>query len=287
MPGEQVVRARVLAAHDVPRSPVPKPGDESSAWLLGTGTPNCLADRSGPANLVLVGDEAVLVDCGNGTARQLAKLGVQLADVSTIFITHHHIDHNADLAFLLLSPWITKTLESAPLIVGPPGTVEHVDRVLRAHEYDLRVRMPHGFDPADVAPPVVEVEDTVDIDRGGWRARAIRVDHAPVDQAFGYRFEIPAGSVVFSGDTRPCDNLVAQARGADVLVHEVLMPGWGIPAYHTPVDRVGDIATRAGVDRLVLTHLIPGTLDDSAWLDKVRPDFPGDLIVGRDLMQVL
>lgn len=285
----QLVRARRVNVNDHRRSPVDFLGataGDHEFRLLGTGTPNALADRSGPSNLIKAGDEAVIVDCGNGTARQLAKLGVGLADISTIFVTHHHIDHNVDLAFLLLSPWITRTLTSAPLIVGPPGTVEHVDRLLAAHEYDLRVRVPHGLDPADVAPDVIEVSDGDVVDLRSCRVRAIEVDHAPVEHAFGYRFDSPSGSVVFSGDTRPSENLIAAAHGADVLVHEALMPGWGIPEYHTSVDEIGDVATKAEVDKLVLTHLIPGTLPDDEWLARVRPNFAGSVEIGHDLMRV-
>jgi ribonuclease BN (tRNA processing enzyme) len=110
---------------------------------------------------------------------------------------------------------------------------------------------------------------------------------------------------VISGDTRPSDNLVALARGAEVLVHEVMY----LPALerlvagetnaktlrehllsaHTSAADVGAIATRAGVKTLVLSHFVPGgepAIPDQTWIDAVRPTFAGNILVGRDLMEI-
>lgn len=128
-------------------------------------------------------------------------------------------------------------------------------------------------DAAFVVPPmepfVVRPED----DRG-VTVSAILVQHAPVFPALAYRFDTPSGSVVFSGDTGPCENVVQLARGADYLVHEVidlaaLVRRFGhlpnrvrverqLATSHTSIDVVGGIAERAGVGMLVLSHLVPG-----------------------------
>jgi ribonuclease BN (tRNA processing enzyme) len=119
--------------------------------------------------------------------------------------------------------------------------------------------------------------------------------------AFGFRFDTPGGSVVFSGDTGPCDNVVRLARGADVLVHEVIdvsllarrlerLPNFEairnhLASSHSTPEQVGQIATRAGVRTLVLSHLVPGDLDltESDWEARVRPHFAGDVVCGVDL----
>jgi ribonuclease Z len=93
--GEQTVRSRPVDKDAVERR------DNSSrltAWLLGTGTPSIVADRGGPATLVEVGDARVLVDAGNGVGYQMARLGKRVGDLTHIVITHHHLDHNVDLA---------------------------------------------------------------------------------------------------------------------------------------------------------------------------------------------
>jgi ribonuclease BN (tRNA processing enzyme) len=127
------------------------------------------------------------------------------------------------------------------------------------------------------------------------------VQHAPVFPAFGFRFDTPHGSVVFSGDTGPCSNVVRLARGADVLVHEVIEVGLlaqrlqrlpnfeairnHLASSHSSPEQVGQTATQAGVRTLVLSHLVPGDLDltEADWEARVRPHFAGEIVCGVDL----
>jgi ribonuclease BN (tRNA processing enzyme) len=129
--------------------------------------------------------------------------------------------------------------------------------------------------------------------------------HPPIRHAFAYRIDTPDRSIVISGDTAPSDALVELARGADVLVHEVMhLPSISaliatepnatrlrqhLIDSHTTTDQVGQVATRAGVKTLVLSHFVPGGypfLSDQLWYDAVRPHFAGELIVGKDLMEI-
>ncbi len=262
-------------------------GDSLEVWLTGTGTPAVLTHRFGPSTVLRAGEEVMVVDCGNGTAYQLAKLGIRLNEVTHIFVTHHHVDHNVDLGFLLMSPWVQRGQYRAPYIIGPPGTLEYVNRILAAHDYDIRVRIPHGYNPQDVAPPVIEIENGNIVHGATWRSTAFRVDHSPVDQAFGYRFDTRTHSIVISGDTKPCDNLIDCGQGTDILIHEAIFPGFGIPEYHTLSTEVGRVASRARAKRLVLTHLIPGDLGDEEWRDHAQRHYGGPITVGHDLLKVL
>lgn len=131
-----------------------------------------------------------------------------------------------------------------PVVFGPPGTYEYTRRVLAAHDFDFRARLPHGFVP-ERAAPAVELADGDVVEGDGVRITAFSVDHMPVDPAMGYRFDTDEMSIVFSGDTNPSDNLVRYAQSVDVLVHEVLYPGYGFPDYHTVSTDVGAVATRA------------------------------------------
>jgi ribonuclease BN (tRNA processing enzyme) len=134
---------------------------------------------------------------------------------------------------------------------------------------------------------------------------AARVPHPPIHQAYAFRFDGPDRSIVISGDTARSDELVAFARGADVLVHEVYYPpaiaqmaaldmrcattlAEHIVACHTSVDEVGEIAAAAGVATLVLSHFVPGdaSVPDEVWAERARRRFGGQVIVGRDLLEV-
>jgi ribonuclease BN (tRNA processing enzyme) len=157
-----------------------------------------------------------------------------------------------------------------------------------------------GASPATAAPdmePIVVYPE----DDNGVRVTAVLVQHAPAFPAFAYRFDTPTGSVVFSGDTGPCENVVRLARGANILVHEVIDLEWmkellrrlpngeavinHLGRAHSTPDQVGDIASRAGVRTLVLSHLVPGDgeVSEDEWEAKVRPHFSGDLVCGVDL----
>lgn len=132
------------------------------------------------------------------------------------------------------------------------------------------------------------------------RVSAILVDHAPVFPALAYRFDSDDGSIVFSGDTGPTPNLVKLARGADVLVHEVIDPAWPESLFpeprtdaqeglyqhliqsHTLIEDLGPIAQEAGVGTLVLSHMVPGNRPDSTW-EGCSAGFDGRLVIGHDL----
>lgn len=260
---------------------------EGKVWLIGTGTPKILPNRAGPSTFLEMGTDKVLVDCGTGATERLLRLGVDIADLTHIVITHHHLDHNAELAWLVLSPWVDRTRQGCPLIIGPPGTMAFVDRLLAAFDYDARTREPFGITPDSLRPRIFEVKDGTMFGGDGWGATAFRVDHQPVDQAFGYRFDWDRRSLAISGDTTPCQNLVAHCKGVDVLIHEALYPGFGFARYHTSVEQVGKVAASVEAGELVLTHLIPGHLPDELWHTAVARDFDRRIRVGHDLMRVV
>jgi ribonuclease BN (tRNA processing enzyme) len=157
-----------------------------------------------------------------------------------------------------------------------------------------------GAGPAAAAPAMDAVVIHPEDDHG-VTVSAVLVQHAPVFPALGFRFDTPHGSVVFSGDTGPCANVVRLARGADVLVHEVIavellaqrlrrLPNFEairnhLASSHSTPEQVGAIATQAGVGTLVLSHLVPGDVDltEAEWEARVRPHFAGEIVCGVDL----
>lgn len=172
------------------------------------------------------------------------------------------------------------------------------------HPHDIVLPAGVGGGPAGPFEPPMEPFEVYSDDR--VRVTATLVNHPPVFPAFGFRFDTDQGSVVFSGDTAPSENLIRLARGADLLVHEVMygqaMLDNGTPpplvgflrALHTDVTEVGGIAARAGVKTLALSHIIsvqpssayPLTLSDSAWAKPIRRDYDGAIVVGHDLMHL-
>lgn len=311
------VRRRLLQAAGLSMAALACPGSllarspaaaaRSRLILLGTaGGPTPKAERSAPANALVVDDAIYVIDCGNGVARQMAKAGLDLGAIRDVFITHQHSDHNADYGNLLLLAW-AGPLHSRVDTWGPPPLKEMTRLFLAMDDYDIRTRI------ADEGrPPLTPLIVPHEITRGGVvmqdarvKVTAALVQHPPVVPAFAYRFDCPDRSIVFSGDTRPSENLVALAHGADVLVHEVMyLPALDkliasepnakrlrehLLASHTTTEQVGRIASQAGVKTLVLTHFVPGgypPVPDQVWHDAVAPYFKGRLIVGRDLLEI-
>lgn len=270
--------------------------------LLGTGSPPPNPKRRGPSTLIVVGDrERFLVDAGSGVGVQLVQAGVRPYDWPPVFITHHHSDHVIDLAHLIVTRWIVG--QNAPLdVYGPAGTRRQLDLLLEWMRWDIDVRSAHMHERPRPEVRVTEVEEGRVLERDGLRVSAFLVEHDPVKPAFGYRFDAEGTSVVVSGDTRPCENLMRWSRGVELLVHECCemtktswYPGCGwatieekirdLASYHTQPEDIGRVAEGARPQRLVLTHLMPGS--DPAELKAAAEKFyPGPVTVGEDLREV-
>src|SRR5690242_8057133 len=199
-------------------------GKRSRLILLGTaGGPTPKADRSAPANAIVVGNDIYVIDCGNGVARQMVKAGLDLGRLRDVFITHQHSDHIADYGNLLLLAWETD-LHTPVDTYGPPPLKRMTRLFLEMDAYDIGIR-----EKDEGRPPLAPLIRPHEITRGGpvmrdenVKVTAALVQHPLVKPAFAYRFDCPDRSIVFSGDTRPSQNLIELARGADILVHEVI-----------------------------------------------------------------
>lgn len=277
--------------------------------LLGTkGGPSLSLGRHGPAQLVVVGDRVFLVDCGEGVAHQMLSAGYPVHGLDSVLITHHHSDHNGSYGNVLLSGW-AGGLAHRVRSYGPPPLRAITDAFFRMHAYDIDIRIADEgrVDLRDLVEVTELTGGGIVVEDAELRITAAVVDHPPVEPALAYRFDAGGRSVVISGDTAPCERLVDLARGADVLVHEVISvdlleerirPRIGNAAWpefrnhlvrsHTSVDEVGKIAAAAGVRTLVLSHFVPGDLDipDGDWLEPVRRSFDGEVVLGTDLLRI-
>jgi ribonuclease BN (tRNA processing enzyme) len=280
---------------------------QSRLILLGTaGGPTPKPNRAAPAQAIVVGDAVYIIDCGNGVGRQMAMAGLKFEQLRGIFITHHHSDHNADLGNLLLLAW-SGSLATPVDTFGPRPMRRMAKEFLMLNDFDIRTRIAdEGRKPlASLIRPHDIRKDGIIFQDGRVKVTAALVDHPPVVPSFAFRFDCPDRSIVFSGDCHPSPSLVALAKGADVLVHEVMhLPSMEtliarepnaprlrehLLASHTTTEQVGRIATEAGVKTLVLSHFVPGGypfVKDEVWAEAVRPHFSGKIIVGRDLMEI-
>jgi ribonuclease BN (tRNA processing enzyme) len=275
--------------------------------LLGTGggpRPNKMRAQS--SGVVLVNDVPYVVDCGEGVSHQLVFANVPLRNLRYIFITHHHSDHNLDYGNLMYNAWASG-FKGRIDTYGPPPIEKITNLFLEMNAYDINIRI---LDEG--RSPLKSMIRTHEFSKGGVimedehvKVSATLVNHPPVEPAFAYRFDAPDRSIVFSGDTTPCDNLVKLAQGADVLVHEVIhkpsltrlmarIPNADrlvehIVASHTTHIDVGKVAKAACVKTLVLNHYVPKddpSITDEIWIEGARTHFDGKIIAGKDLMEI-
>jgi ribonuclease BN (tRNA processing enzyme) len=276
--------------------------------LLGTGGgPRVIAPgRSKPANLLLVNAVPYVVDCGEGVAHQLVRAGVPLNTLRHVFITHHHSDHNLDFGNLIYDGWVAG-LRTQVDAYGPPPIKAMTAAYWELNKFDIETRI--GDEGRPDLRKLVAVHE---FDQPGAvmqnadvKVSCARVRHPPIVQAYAYRFDAADRSIVLSGDTAFSPELIALAKGADVLVHEAMHLGGlesllkRVPnaatlrehllASHTVLEDVGRTAAAAGVKTLVLSHLVPSddaSITDAMWAEGVRKHFGGEIIVGRDLQEI-
>jgi len=193
--------------------------------ILGSGTPVSDPDRQGPSVAIVVGDVSFVVDAGVGVVRRAAATKIpalKTRNLKRVFITHLHSDHTLGLPDLILSGAVLHR-EEPIAIWGPRGLREMTDHIFAAWKKDIDLRvggLEHG-DAKAYAADVHEIEPGVVYREGNVTVRAFKVNHGSWDEAYGYRFETPDRTIVFSGDTAPADSVIDACNGCDVLVHEV------------------------------------------------------------------
>ncbi len=262
--------------------------------LLGTGTPNPEPDHSGPAVAIVSGPNVYIVDAGPGVVRRAAQAGIRMDQLTRVFITHLHSDHTVGLPDLIFTPAVTGRRQALELY-GPPGLKAMTDHIMKAWHEDIEIRT-HGLEPAVKEAYVVRTHEIKpgEIYRDPTtRVTAFAVTHGSWKYAFGYRLDTAGKSIVISGDTTPSEQLVAAAKGCDILVHEFYSqkgleartPEWQRyhSAFHTSAVDLGKLAARIQPGKLVLYHELPMGQPPEEVVGEIRQNFQGEVVYGKDL----
>lgn len=286
---------------------------------LGTaGGPVPTPERSEPSNLLVAGDQQILVDTGDGTVGQLAKAGLELGGVQTVFISHHHMDHTGGLAAVIGLRWMN-TFPGVLTVYGPAGTREIVDGILKTMQPQARVGFGLGTATPDPAASVrvVELAGGATVRLGDLVVRTAANSHfdhdgpvktdAPV--SLSYRFDLGGRSITYTGDTGPSAAVAELAAKTDMLVSEVIdleqivaairvrrpdMPPAvfaqmreHLSTHHLTAPDLGKMARDAQVGHLVLTHFAippgPLRLSEPALRAGIGESYGGAVDLARDL----
>jgi ribonuclease BN (tRNA processing enzyme) len=300
-------------------SPAPSKTGTRLITLGTTAGPPPRAHRAQSSNLLIVNGSLYVVDAGDGVARRLAKAGINVRDIGTIFLTHHHDDHTAGLGTLMSDAWDNQRTQPIN-VYGPPRTEDLVKAAVQYFTISAQIRIADGgrtvpiaqvFFGHDIAPGMVYQDANIKVTAAeNTHFEFHKGAAAGKYKSYSYRFETPGRVIVFTGDTGPSDAVTELARGADLLVSEansvddrmqlLIRSGqWqamtsdeqaGIKQQmtqgHLSPDVIGKMAARAGVKTVVLTHLTAKPDDDyTAWVSEVKKYFPGQVLIAKDLME--
>jgi ribonuclease Z len=234
--------------------------------FLGTSGAIPSPARDNTALAFYTAEDVVLVDCSGSPYQKILKAGLDPMRVSSLIVTHRHVDHlyglpslthNMGLAGRRTTLHVFALPETMPLLRG------------FMELFPLEEKMPYRIALHEIPP----VEGHEVLQAGGFRIRSAPVVHGAPNIALRVEYESPQerGVVVYSSDTSPCPSLIALARGADILIHEATFlhheAGRAKEDGHTTGHQAGEVAAQAGVKRLILCHFVASLHDQ---LDEVR-----------------
>ena len=237
--------------------------------FLGTGSAMPTGERFQTGLVVQDGSRRVLLDCGAGVLQRLEQSGIGYEAISSLLLTHHHLDHVADLLPLVKARWLSGAdrLE----VVGPQGTKALVDGLLSVHEYmegrlEISVR--------EVVPGEFSV--------AGFDVTARETRHSM--ECLAYRF---GDRFTYSGDSEAFDGLAAFADGSAVLAHDCSFPDDVDVSNHPTPAQLGAVLAGCDIGRVYLTHLYPHTDGrHREMLESIGHHYDGEVRFAEDLQTV-
>lgn len=269
--------------------------------VLGTGTPVPDPNRAGASIAVIHRGQAYLFDIGAGALHNATRAryrhdipSLYPSQICCVFLTHLHSDHTLDYGELAFTLWWRRSRQLRAF--GPQGLAAMTHSLYALMEPDTRLRT-GGTQP--VRNPeryrieVTEIKAGVVFDEDGILVEAFHVDHGDIEPAFGYRVTTDDKTIVISGDTAYSQSLIEMARGADVLIHEVISDSalarttasW--QAYHrrahTPASDVARVANAARPGLLVLYHALLYGVPEPTVVREVQAHYDGKVVLADDL----
>jgi len=211
---------------------------------------------------------------------RMLQAGVSIDEVDAIFLSHFHLDHCAEIPpFLFATKYPGFSRQKRLTLVGGTGIKELFDNMNAT--FRQTIEMPES------SFEIIELSDTrkSPFEINSIKIQTAKVEHKPESRAF--RFTAPDGfSLVYSGDTDYSENLIDLSKQADILICESALPdGEKVPGHLTP-SMAGEIAARANVKKLVLTHFYP-ECDAYDLKKQCETKFQGTVILAKDLLRVL
>lgn len=262
---------------------------------LGSGAPPQSLDRSSPCTMIQFQDKYFVVDMGYGASQQMVKLGIEPADVSNVLFTHLHADHSLDYGYFLIIGWHDG--RECLNVTGPKGTVKMHEAYTDIYDGDIMYRANLGISLKGIKEDVGfrEVKGGESFGLDGVKISCIQVPHTAY--TVSYKFQAAGKTVVVSGDLMYHEPFVEFIQGADMVIFDANQadstflqergPRFraNLEKSHATVPQLGQMAEKAGVPSIVLTHLTPGTFIGQMIKD-IAAVYNGEVIVAEDLLAI-
>lgn len=252
-----------------------------------------------------------MIDCGPATTHKMVKAGLWPTEIDYLFFTHHHFDHDVDYPCFLLTRWDQSIgKESRLQVFGPTPTEKFTEGILGengvfAHDWKARVNHPvsqqvfvNRGGKLPRKPPAVLAKDVTpgDIHMGSdWEMTGARAEHVqPYLDSLAYRLDSPDGSIVFTGDTEPCQSVVDLAKDADALLcmcwdNQEEMVRNGEAPKQCGTTGAAQMAQASGVRKLILVHIGPhlsGQGPMEKGLSDIQQVYEGEVVFSDELMSL-
>lgn len=245
--------------------------------LLGTGTSFPDPERVQSGVLLETEDFTFLLDNGSGTLHRLTQTEIELTDLSAVLFTHFHVDHCSDFLPLYQTLWLQeydKTLEVY-------GSADIHDWLKGINE----VSFPYLLDR--ISTKVIELAEHDRLDFGGVTIEAHPTCHSDQDSR-AFKVEADGASLVYTGDTSACEEVIKMAKDVDVLIHECnWLDGDHREGVHTTPSDLNQVVSEAQPEKVILVHVSPPVVRErDSVVEIVGKSNNAEVIMGEDLLEI-
>ncbi len=248
--------------------------------ILGSGTCVPSLKRSSCSLLMQIGASRLLFDSGPGTMRRLLETQTTIFDITHIFFSHFHPDHTGEFVpFIFATKYPDGSRRKIPLTVaGGRGLLNFYEGLKSVYGHWI-----------ELTPGLLEIIEFDNKNTDTITFEDFTVNTAPVqhnEESIAFRIiSTDRFSAVYTGDTDYSETIIDLAKDADLLISECALPDKHKVKGHLTPSLAGDLAAKAGVRKLALTHFYP-ECDKEDIAAECRQTYTGPLVLAEDLMKI-